>query len=116
MTSEDPTTDREGTGGTGPGHRSVELSRVGLGRFEVRNARGGVITIGDGTTDEFTPVELLLAAIAGCSGVDVDYITSRRAEPESFVVVAEGEKTSTPQDGNHLTDLSVTFTVAFPPG
>ena len=106
----------ETTGGTGPGHRSVELTRQELGRYELRNARGGTITIGDGSTDDFTPVELLLAALAGCSSVDVDHITSRRAEPESFTVIAEGEKASTPEDGNHLTDLAVTFRVGFPKG
>lgn len=104
------------TGGTGPGHRSVELTRIELGRYEIRNARGGTITIGDGSTDDFTPVELLLAALAGCSSVDVDHITSRRAEPETFTVVAEGTKVSTPEDGNHLQDLAVTFGLGFPEG
>ena len=110
MTSDEP------TGGTGPGHRSVELTRIALGRYEIRNARGGTITIGDGSTDDFTPVELLLTALAGCSSVDVDHITSRRAEPESFHVVAEGEKVSTPEDGNHMRDLAVTFRLGFPEG
>lgn len=109
-------TDEETTGGTGPGHRSVDLTRLALGRYEVRNTRGGTLTIGDGSTDDFTPVELLLAAIAGCSSVDVDHITSRRAEPDSFVVVAEGDKLSTPERGNHMGDLEVTFRVAFPEG
>lgn len=108
--------DDETTGGTGPGHRSVELTRLGLGRYEITNARGGTITIGDGSSDDFTPVELLLAALAGCSSVDVDHITSRRAEPESFVVVAEGEKASTAEDGNHMRDLEVTFRIGFPEG
>lgn len=112
----DETPENESTGGTGPGHRSVELTRESLGRYAIRNARGGTITIGDGSTDDFTPVELLLAALAGCSSVDVDHITSRRAEPESFVVAAEGEKTSTPEAGNHLKDLRVTFRLGFPEG
>ena len=108
--------DAETTGGTGPGHREVSLSRTGLGRYEARNARGGSIALGSGEDDDFTPVELLLAALAGCSSVDVDHITSRRAEPEEFVVVAEGEKTSTPESGNHLKDLEVTFRLRFPEG
>lgn len=116
MAADAPTPTDETTGGTGPGHRSVELTRQELGRYELRNARGGTITIGDGSTDDFTPVELLLAALAGCSSVDVDHITSRRAEPESFTVVAEGTKASTPEEGNHLRDLEVTFTVGFPEG
>lgn len=109
-------TSDETTGGTGPGHRSVELTRLALGRYEITNARGGRITIGDGSTDDFTPVELLLAALAGCSSVDVDHITARRAEPESFEVVAEGEKVSTPENGNHMSDLAVTFRLGFPEG
>ncbi|WP_338747644.1 OsmC family protein [Janibacter alittae] len=116
MVADDTTRTDESTGGSGPGHRSVELTREALGRYEIRNARGGAITVGDGSTDDFTPVELLLAALAGCSSVDVDHITSRRAEPEKFVVVAEGEKASTPADGNHMTDLEVTFRLAFPEG
>ena len=96
--------------------RTVHLSRTGHARFEVTNARGGTLVIGDGSDADFTPVELLLAAIAGCSAVDVDHITSRRAEPEHFEVVASGTKTSTPQDGNHMVDLDVTFTLRFPAG
>ena len=114
MTAE--TTHEETTGGTGPGHRSVELTREELGWYTIRNARGGTMTIGDGSTDDFTPVELLLAALAGCSSVDVDHITSRRAEPQSFTVVAEGEKASTPEEGNHMRDIEVTFRVGFPEG
>ncbi len=117
MAAHETTPTEESTGGgTGPGHRSVELTRLALGRYELRNVRGGTITIGDGSTDDFTPVELLLAALAGCSSVDVDHITSRRAEPESFVVVAEGEKVTTPESGNHMRDLEVTFRIGFPEG
>lgn len=113
--AETPRTD-ESTGGTGPGHRRIDLTRLALGSYEISNARGGTITIGDGTSDDFTPVELLLAALAGCSSVDVDHITSRRAEPESFTVVAEGVKASTPESGNHMRDLEITFRVGFPEG
>lgn len=103
------------TGGTGPGRRSISMARVGRGAFEVRNVRGGTIRIGTGADDDFTPVELLLTAIAGCSAVDVDFITSRRAEPATFEVGASGEKVRD-GDGNHLTDIEVCFTVRFPDG
>lgn len=108
-------TDEEQTGGTGQGHRSVSMTRTGKGTFAVTNARGGTITIGGGESGDFTPVELLLTAIAGCSAVDVDYITGKRAEPTSFEVLAEGEKVRDEQ-GNHLTDIRVRFTVRFPDG
>ena len=103
------------TGGTGPGHRSVSLSRTAHGEFDVTNVRGGTIHIGTGESDDFTPVELLLTAIAGCSAVDVDFITSRITEPVRFDVTATGEKL---RDGveNHLGDIEVTFAVRFPDG
>lgn len=100
---------------TPAGHRSVRLERTRLGHYDVRNARGGVISFGDGTGEEFTPVETLLAAIAGCASVDVDHMTSRRAEPEQFTVVASGTKV-TDDDGNHMQDIEVTFHLAFAAG
>jgi uncharacterized OsmC-like protein len=105
----------EATGGTGLGHRSVSMTRVGPGEYEVRNVRGGTIRIGAGTSEDFTPVELLLTAIAGCSAVDVDAVTSRRAEPTQFEVEAAGDKLKDEQ-GNHMGGLEVTFTVRFPEG
>jgi uncharacterized OsmC-like protein len=103
------------TGGTGLGHRSISMERVSKGVFEVTNVRGGTMRIGGGDDADFTPVELLLTAIAGCSAVDVDFITVKRAEPESFTVTAEGEKLRD-DDGNHLGDLRVRFSVTFPEG
>jgi putative redox protein len=105
----------EETGGTGLGHRSISMQRVSKGVFEVTNVRGGTIRIGGGDDADFTPVELLLTAIAGCSAVDVDFITVKRAEPETFTVTAQGEKLRD-DDGNHLGDLKVRFSVTFPEG
>ena len=105
----------EETGGTGLGHRSISMERVKKGVFEVTNVRGGTMRIGGGDSPDFTPVELLLTAIAGCSAVDVDFITVKRAEPETFQVVATGEKVRD-DDGNHLQDLRVRFSVTFPEG
>ena len=105
----------EETGGTGLGHRSISMERVSKGVLDVTNVRGGTIRIGGGEGPEFTPVELLLTAIAGCSAVDVDFITSKRAEPDSFVVTASGEKLKGEQ-GNHMGDLQVRFSVTFPEG
>ncbi|KQZ90834.1 oxidoreductase [Phycicoccus sp. Root563] len=103
------------TGGTGLGHRSISMERVEKGVFEVTNVRGGTMRIGGGESADFTPVELLLTAIAGCSAVDVDFITVKRAEPESFVVVASGDKVRD-DDGNHMDGLQVRFAVTFPEG
>lgn len=105
----------EPTGGTGLGHREVRLVRTGPGEFDVHNTRGGRLHLGGGATDEFTAVELLLAAIAGCSSVDVDAITGRRAQPDEFEVRCEGDKVRD-EHGNHLSGIEVSFTVRFPDG
>ena len=95
--------------------RTVELTRIGTHRFKATNWRGGVLPIGDGGDPDFSPVELLLAAIAGCAALDVDYITLKRSEPEGFDVHVEGDKVRD-ADGNHLTNLRVVFDVSFPEG
>ncbi len=104
------------TGGTGLGHRSVAMTRLEKGRYEVTNARGGTMVVGGGgDSTDFTPVELFLVSMAACSATDVDFITSRLAEPEAFDVVSEGEKAKV--DGeNVLDDIEITFAVRFAPG
>jgi uncharacterized OsmC-like protein len=94
--------------------RRVTLTRDGLGRYTVRNGRGGSITTSSGT-DELSPVELLLAGIAGCTAVDVDTVTTRRAEPESFEIEVVADKVKD-EHGNHLKDIEITFRVRFPEG
>ncbi|MGD0925879.1 MAG: OsmC family protein [Streptosporangiaceae bacterium] len=100
---------------TDSAHRGVSIERVAAGRFTARNERGGRIAVGTGGEQDFTPAELLLAAIGGCTAIDVDILTSRRAEPEAFGVEVGAEKVRDPA-GNHLTDIEVTFRVAFPAG
>ena len=79
------------------------------------NDRGGQISIGTGEGTDFTPVDLLLAAIGGCTAVDVDILTSRRAEPEKFEIVVDADKVRD-EGGNRLTDIVVTFKIRFPGG
>ena len=100
---------------TDSAHRSVRLERIENSRYTAVNERGGKITIGTGGGTDFTSVELLLAAIGGCTAVDVDILTSRRAEPGAFEIVVDAEK-ARDAAGNHLTDLQVTFRIAFAPG
>lgn len=96
--------------------RSIELTRIGPARFKATNARGGETFFGTGGEDpDFTPIELLLAAIAGCSALDVEAITHKRTTSTTFTVHAEGHKVRD-DDGNHLTGLRVSFDVAFPEG
>jgi uncharacterized OsmC-like protein len=94
-------------------HRSVTVHRVSSGRFAVANERGGQIAFGTGDGTDFTPTELLLAAIGGCTAIDVDILTSRRAEPEGFEIAVDAEKIRD-SEGNRLTDIVVTFRIAFP--
>lgn len=94
--------------------RSVTLRRTAAGRFVATNVRGVELPLGSGE-DTFSPVELLLAAIAGCTAIDVDTLTSRRAEPESFELQATGDKLRDPS-GNQLENLEVVFRVRFPDG
>lgn len=95
--------------------RSVELTRVGKAAFRATNVRGSTISIGEGDTEDFTPIELLLVAIAGCSAMDVDHLIGKRVDPERFDLHARGDKVRD-EGGNHLTNLHVTFDVGFPAG
>jgi putative redox protein len=99
----------------GDTHREVELEKIGPGRFRATNARGGVVTLGGGDDPDFTPVELLLAALAGCGAVTIDPITARRAVATTFRARAEGEKVRD-EVGTRMTELVVTFEVEFPEG
>ena len=94
--------------------RRVTLTRDSVGRYTARNDRGGSISLSSGT-DELSPVELLLAAIAGCTAVDVDTVTTRRAEPEQFEIEVTADKVKD-EHGNHLEDIEVRFRVRFPEG
>jgi putative redox protein len=98
---------------TDPAHRNVTVERVTSGKLTVSNNRGGQIVLGTGGGADFTPTELLLAAIGGCTAIDIDILTSRRAEPEAFAVQVDAEKVRD-ADGNRLADVEVTFQITFP--
>jgi putative redox protein len=96
-------------------HREVTLERIANSHYTATNARGGTITVGTADTPDFSPVELLLVAIGGCTAIDVDILTSRRAEPDSFTVAVGAEKVRD-ASGNSLKDITVTFRITFPGG
>ena len=100
---------------TDSAHRGVRLERIENSRYIATNDRGGQISIGRGEGTDFTPVDLLLAAIGGCTAIDVDILTSRRAEPDSFEILIDAEKVRD-EAGNHLADIVVTFRITFPEG
>jgi uncharacterized OsmC-like protein len=93
----------------------VTVQRETGGVLRARNVRGGALVVGHGDDEGFTPTELLLTAIAACTAADVDALTARRAEPESFSVQVEAVKIRD-DDGNRVDDLTVTFRVTFPAG
>lgn len=91
---------------------TVTLTRTGLTTYEATNAAGATVSVGG--EGALSPVELLLAALAGCSAIDVDLMTSRRAEPTNFEVTASGRKAR--DGGNHLADITLSFALSFPDG
>jgi putative redox protein len=96
-------------------YRSIDLHQIGEHRWKATNSRGGGVSIGPGEDPDFTPVELLLAALVGCGAADLDYIAGKRAPFETFLARAEGHKVRDEQ-GSHLVQLRVTFDVTFPEG
>jgi len=106
----------EAAGAPADSERRVELDRIALGQLRLRNERGGELVLGTGDDAAFTPVELLLAAVGGCTAMDVDYITSKRTEPVRFTVRVRGEKIRDGAGGNRMADLEVTFDLEFPDG
>lgn len=111
MTSPTPerTPDQDAT------YRFVDLEKVGEHRFKATNARGGVLPVGHGDDPDFTPVELLLAGLAACGALDLDFIAGKRAPFETFAARADGHKIRDEQ-GNRMVGLTVTFDVTFPEG
>ena len=96
-------------------HRSLTVERVAAGTFAAVNDRGGRIVLGAGGGADFTPVELLMIAIAGCTAIDVDILTSRRAEPDKFEISVDADKVRD-EAGNHLENIEVTYRLSFPAG
>ena len=50
-------------------HLGVTVERISGGMFTATDSRGGQITIGTGGGADFTPTELLLVAVAGCTAI-----------------------------------------------
>lgn len=95
--------------------RHVDLERIDRDHYRARNVRGGVLDFGSGDDPQFTPVELLLVAIGGCTGIDVDYIVSKRAEPTAVSITVTGDKIRD-ESGNRMTNLRIDLAATFPDG
>lgn len=60
---------------------NVEVRRVGEHAFVATNDRGASVRVGrKGAEGAFTPVELLLAAAAGCAAVTAETLITRRVD------------------------------------
>ena len=93
---------------------NVRIERDTNGTYTATNEKGAAIRLGS-ASDTLSPVELMLAAIGGCTAIDVDTVTSRRAEPDSFVVEVTGDKVKE-ETGNRVENIEVTFRIKFPEG
>ncbi|MCM1010973.1 MULTISPECIES: OsmC family protein [unclassified Brevibacterium] len=92
--------------------RSIELTRIAPNHYRATAPNGASIEFGRGE-GLMTPVELLLAAVAGCSSIDVDTVTSRHTDAERFDVRASADKIV--EDGaNRLENVHLDFDLAFP--
>ncbi|WP_307868394.1 OsmC family protein [Umezawaea beigongshangensis] len=83
---------------------SVALRRTAQHRFTARNDRGAEVQIGRAGQDgSFTPVELLLAAAAGCVAVTAESLVERRIG-EGAEIRASAEAVRTP-DGHSVVEI-----------
>lgn len=90
----------------------IDMTRVGLKHYRVTNSSGVSLEFGSGQ-GLLTPVELLLAGVAGCASIDVDIVTSRRSEPTRFEVHTQADRLN--EDGaSRLDNVEAVFDIAFP--
>ena len=95
--------------------RSITLTREAEGVYVARNPAGAELRFGHNVPGGFGSVELLLVALAGCSGTDVDMVTSRRAEPTQFSVTVTADKVGGTSPAI-LRNIVAEFDVQFPEG
>jgi putative redox protein len=92
-------------------HRFISLERLSKGTYRATNKNGDTLDVGEGE-GSFSAVELMLTALGACGAADVDYIVAKRDEPTSFRVRVDANKVRD-DDGNHLTDIVITFDARF---
>lgn len=98
------------------GRVNVSLTRQSLRTFQATNDRGATVIVSGDDPSGFSPVELLLIAIAGCNGMVVDGITGRRAEPDSFTVTTSSALVRERDGESRADDIQVALNVTFPDG
>ena len=89
----------------------VEVTRSGEHRFVATNERGASVEIGrDGAEGAFTPGELLLAAVAGCSAVTSENLLVRRLGEDAPMTV-RADRTKNPEDEHKFAAIEAAFDV-----
>ncbi|MFC7343790.1 OsmC family protein [Saccharopolyspora griseoalba] len=87
------------------------MTRSGEHRFVATNERGASVEIGrDGAEGAFTPGELLLAAVAGCSAVTSENLLIRRLGEDAPLTV-RADRTKTPEDKHKFAAIQAAFDV-----
>ena len=93
----------------------VEIDRVhGDFGFEAKDANGNLIRLDSspesgGQNFGFRPMQLLLAGLGGCSGIDiVSILKKQRQEVESFHMQIEGEREAD-KEPSLWEDVTITF-------
>jgi uncharacterized OsmC-like protein len=92
---------------------TVRVERTDDGGYLARNERGSEIRITGTGGPEFTPVELLLAALGGCNLVTVEPLTAQRGHRlPRLAATVEGEKVKPAT----LVRVTMTYDVELPAG
>ncbi|HEV7712218.1 MAG TPA: OsmC family protein [Asanoa sp.] len=89
----------------------VTVERTDDGGYVARNGRGAEIRFGTSEGDDFTPVELLLAALGGCNIVTVEPLTAQRGHRLAKLAAdVQAEKLKP----NRLGPITMTYDVVLP--
>ena len=94
--------------------RSVFITRTGPTTYQATNSRGGVITFGDGDGVDFSAVELLLAALGGCTALTVEALIAKKSDPDLFDLSVLAHKVKDEDGGTSLQDVQVGADIRFP--
>lgn len=92
----------------------IKVERTEDGRYVATNGRGARLELsGDGTGPNFSPVELLLVAVAGCNIVTTEPLTAQRGHRmDKLVATATSEKI----ERNKLGPVTLSYEVELPAG
>ena len=83
----------------------INLERVGEHEFVASNGRGASVRIGrKGREGSFSPVELLVAAAAGCAMVTSETLILRRTGGDQLTAVADAVQS---ESGNEVVSIPV---------